>query len=150
VAARRAASNDALAEPLERASLALESGDGAAALDALLAAWRLRRVGALADLVERLGRRLSTDGKARMLAFAERAHPRRAADVGPLLDDFRAVFSTVQGHFSIGRAKILKQLDPDPRIGAFAPLGGERVQRHALSGVRPPEAPQRPREGARR
>jgi len=123
----RSSSTAALLEPLERAAHALSQGDGVAALDALLAAWRLRRTPSLAALVERLSARLpvppvsdATDGKKRMLAFAERAHPRRAADVGPLLDDFRTVLPKVQAHLSTSRAKILKQLDPDPRIAAFA------------------------------
>ena len=76
-----------VAEQLALAGDALDSGDGAAALEALLTAWRARRAPALAQLVERLSARLPVEPlpeggntKTRALAWAQRAQARRAVE----------------------------------------------------------------------
>ena len=107
---------------LDRARDALRAGDDQAALAALLDAWRGQRNARIAELIDRLDRRVrrqrpaisGTSQAARHASWVERAHGDDPADIGSLLalltDGYPARARERIG-LLIGRA-------PDPRISA--------------------------------
>lgn len=111
---------------LDETTRLLEEGRPAAALEAMLDAWRVRRIGALADLIDTLSDALTAalpkvEGKtrnARQTAWLDLLNERRDVDLGRLL----AVFPE-QPFTAVGvRIERLAQHD-DPRVArAFADL----------------------------
>lgn len=111
---------EAFEAALTAAEDACAAGLGAATLDALLAAWRVRRVPALTDAIEHLSRRYEgvvpfIDGRterARYERLLDLVARRRAVDVPVILAELP--------HASLQRAKDhmdrLSVMDPDPRI----------------------------------
>jgi len=98
----------------------VESGDGARTLDALLAAWRVRRLPLLTDAIEALSARFATvippiEGKTervRYEKFLDLVAKRRSVDVARIVAELP--------HASLIRAKDhverLAVMEPDPRV----------------------------------
>lgn len=114
---------------LEPAQRLLDDGRPAAALEALLDAWRARRLPALADVIDTLSQHLThalppvkgPTRKATQEAWLDLANARRDVDVGRLLDAFPSPPWVHVGE----RIERLAHLD-DPRVArAFGAFAGE-------------------------
>ncbi|MBL8939440.1 MAG: TIGR02996 domain-containing protein [Archangium sp.] len=125
---------------LELATRLLEEGRPAAALEALIDAWRTLRVAALADLIDTLGDALTerlppVEGKTRnalQTAWLDLLNERKDVDLGRLLAVFTAPPFTAVGV----RIERLSQHD-DPRVArAFADFAREPPTIGGIKGSR--------------
>ncbi len=104
---------------------ALESGDGAVALEVLLEVWERERLTPVAEAISRLDSKLEVEPlpapvsqRDDYLAWVERARALRPVDVAPLLAGLREATENprLQEHFVRGRLKLLAGFPSDPRI----------------------------------
>jgi hypothetical protein len=152
MASKRSRLATAIARTLEDALAALRKGAVDEALERLVMAWGQGRVPRLGKLIKSLSDRLevtpldgSSDQQRAYLAWCERATPRRAVDVGPLVAAFLQAEKNPKAlaHLRTGRFKLLTTFEPDPRIDALCdalPVGGRSIpsKRERTSSATPP------------
>lgn len=107
---------------LEEAASALEAGTPHVALGELLAAWRLTRAAALAEVIEALDARYQRPiagktQKARLIAWLDVARAGAATDVGALVAGFAEEYPTGRQQILAPRLDALLPRAPDPRLG---------------------------------